>query len=546
MHGGNRIAGVRRLAAPVRVVAAFSVAASVALLHGGAHAMNAIPDEGLPDASYAALPIVAEHTEVLASGVARVNLDNDTFPTTNIRVTSFAEIGTTMFVGGKFEQVHIAATGERIDQPFLAAFNRNTGAWISSFRPSLNGNVWDLAATDDGRLIVAGQFTNVNGVSNTMGVAMLDPATGEVDPDWRVNLTLTGSTARPIARTIDIEGDMVYIGGNFTRITGTDGKTRRTGRIARATVSTGATDGAFLPDVDGIVFDIDATADRVYVVGDFYYVDGIWSIGMAALRPADGSRVPGLQPWVRSWVKTAASSYQQAILAVGDEVWQGGSQHNRQVYRKSDYRLIRSWISDPWGDAQAFAHLDGIVYSGSHANGESRLYRDAIRWPELTGATSSKPVRWMAAFDTNTHEHLTWYPDIATHHGEGAWALYADSTDCLWAGGDFNRGSDLGNGRRYVGGFAKFCTQDDVAPSVPAGANAVESGGGIELTWSASRDDRGGAVTYEIFRNDRMIADSITSRSFRDPNGRSSDRYFIRATDTTGNASATTSVVTAG
>ena len=30
----------------------------------------------------------------------------------------------------------------------------------------------------------------------------------------------------------------------------------------------------------GYGVDVDATADRVYVVGDFYYVDGIWSIGM--------------------------------------------------------------------------------------------------------------------------------------------------------------------------------------------------------------------------------------------------------------------------
>ena len=241
-------------------------------------------------------------------------------------------------------------------------------------------------------------------------------------------------------------------------------------------------------------------------------------------------------------VGTATASYQQAILAVGNEVWQGGSQHNRQVYRKSDYQLIRSWISHPYGDGQALAHLDGIVYAGSHANGETSLYRDAYRWPQLTGATSSKPVRWIEAYDTNFDEHITWYPAIGTQHGEGAWALFADSTDCLWAGGDFNRGS----GGRYVGGFAKFCTQDDVAPSTPSNPTATASGGGVDLTWSASRDDRGGAVRYEVLKNDRLLNGSVNSTSLRDPNGTSSDRYFVRAVDSIGNKSATTAVFTAG
>ncbi len=531
-----------RWIAPARAVVALGLAASVAIATGGADAANPIPDAGLPAEPLAALPIVSEHTEPLAAGVARINLENDSFPTTNTRVTSFAEIGTTMFVGGKFEQVHIAATGQRHDQPFLAAFNRNTGAWISSFRPALDGNVWDLHATDDGRLIVAGQFTSVNGVRNTAGVAMIDPSTGAVDPTWRVGLTLTGSAARPLARTVDIEGDQLYIGGNFTRITGTDGNTRRAGRIARVDLGTGNVDGAFLPDVDGIVFDIDATPDRIYVVGNFFYVDDVWSIGMAPLQPANGKIVPGLKPWVRTSVATATASYQQAILAVGNEVWQAGSQHNRQVYRKSDYQLIRSWVSHPYGDGQALAHLDGIVYAGSHANGQTSLYRDAYRWPQLTGATSSKPVRWIEAYDTNFDEQITWYPAIGTHHGEGAWALFADSTDCLWAGGDFNRGT----GGRYVGGFAKFCTQDDVAPATPTNPTAATSGGGIDLNWSASRDDRGGAVRYEVLKNDRLLNGSVSSTTLRDPNGTSSDRYFVRAVDSIGNTSATTAVFTAG
>ena len=96
-----------------------------------------------------------------------------------------------------------------------------------------------------------------------------------------------------------------------------------------------------------------------------------------------------------------------------------------------------------------------------------------------------------------------------------------------------------------MGGFAKFCSQDDVAPTTPTNPQATVSGGGMDLSWSASRDDRGGRVTYDVFKNDRAVASSVSATSFRDPSGKVSDRYFVRATDTTGNASATTGVITA-
>ncbi len=182
-----------------------------------------IPDDGLPAAPIAASPLVSRRTEVLQAGVVGINKANDTFAVTDISVAAIAEIGDTIYIGGKFTQVETAADLQRYDQRFLAAFDRTTGAWIDTFRPTIDGNVWDLKATDDGRLIVAGQFTNVNGEPNTSAVAMLDPATGAVDPNWRVDLQLTGSSNWPLARALDIQGGLVYIGGNFTRITGSNG-----------------------------------------------------------------------------------------------------------------------------------------------------------------------------------------------------------------------------------------------------------------------------------------------------------------------------------
>lgn len=398
--------------------------------------------------------LVSERTEPLQAGVVGVNEENDTFPHTDISVAAITEIGDTIYVGGKFTHVEIASTRQRIGQSFLAAFDRTTGAWISTFRPTIDGNVWNLEATDDGHLIVAGQFTNVNGEPRTAGVAMLDATTGAVDPTWRVSIDRSGSENRPMVRALDIADGYVYIGGNFTRITGTDGSVTQVIQAARVRLETGDVDASFVPNFDGIVFDIDADGERVYAVGNFSTVNGQRAIGLGVLDTADGSTVPGLRPYVQT---NDFQSYQQAVLVLADQVWQAGSEHSRQAYRRSDHALLRSWVSDPFGDGQALAELDGIVYAGSHANPFSRLYQDAFRWPGLDGATGSRPVRWIEAFDAVRLEHLTWYPDIGSETGEGSWELFADSTDCLWTGGDFNRGSFDGNTPRYAQGFAKFC-----------------------------------------------------------------------------------------
>lgn len=464
MWRNNRTTGaIRRSLVVALAVAAIVIPMSssgVANVVGAAVADTAGPASttGLARPERLQLPrLVSTITEPLLAGVVGINRLNDTFPDTDISVAAIAEIGDIIYVGGKFTQVEIAATGQRINQRFLAAFARDTGAWIPTFRPVIDGNVWDLKATDDGKLIVAGQFTSVNSAANTSGIAMLDPATGIVDPTWRVNLARSGSTRWPMARAIDIDGDLLYIGGNFTRITGTDGRLAQVVQIARVELSTGNVDPSFVPEFDGIIFDVDADGDRVYVVGNFLFVNGVFSIGLGVLKSSNGSMVPGLEPWVRTSVGNTLHSYQQAVLVLDNQVWQAGSQHSRQVYRRSDHALSRSWVSAPSGDGQALAAGDDVVYTGSHAHGESRIFQDAVRSPGLNGATSSRAVRWMAAFSTISQQHLAWVPQISSENGEGSWELFVDSTDCLWTGGDFNRGSFVNGGSRYVQGFAKFC-----------------------------------------------------------------------------------------
>ncbi len=141
-----------------------------------------IGDDGLPAQTLS--PMLDDRPEEIAGGVIGLNTLGDSEPNLRAPVLAITSLGDRVYVGGKFSQVRDASTGQLVNHSYLAAFDRATGAWISSFRPRLDGTVWDLAVAD-GRLIVGGQFTNVDAVAGTQGVAALDPITGAVDPVWR-------------------------------------------------------------------------------------------------------------------------------------------------------------------------------------------------------------------------------------------------------------------------------------------------------------------------------------------------------------------------
>ncbi|MEZ5138500.1 MAG: fibrinogen-like YCDxxxxGGGW domain-containing protein [Acidimicrobiales bacterium] len=92
------------------------------------------------------------------------------------------------------------------------------GTWIDTFRPQLDGRVWDMLVTPDGKLIIAGDFTNVNGAPNTSGIAALDPQTGQVVAGFKAAATST--SGRPLVRALAQRDGIVYAAGNFNRFTG--------------------------------------------------------------------------------------------------------------------------------------------------------------------------------------------------------------------------------------------------------------------------------------------------------------------------------------
>ena len=84
----------------------------------------------------------------------------------NTQVEAITEAGGAVFTGGDFAYVE-SASGEKVEQAFLAGYEVGTGELRRSFRPKINGQVKSVDALPNGLLAVGGSFNQVNGESGS-------------------------------------------------------------------------------------------------------------------------------------------------------------------------------------------------------------------------------------------------------------------------------------------------------------------------------------------------------------------------------------------
>ncbi len=179
-----------------------------------------------------------------------------------------------VLIGGQFTQVDGTAYGAiarlNADGTPDTTFNPGTGA---------NGSVRALVLQDNGKVLIAGEFTQVNGIARAR-VARLNP-NGSLDTTFNP-VSGPDDVVRAVARQSD---GKVVIGGDFTQI-GTTGRAH----IARLNAD-GSLDITFDPG-DGANQAVYAVAlhdhGRVLIGGKFTQVDGA-ARGYIARLEADGS-----------------------------------------------------------------------------------------------------------------------------------------------------------------------------------------------------------------------------------------------------------------
>lgn len=494
-----------------------------------------IPAEGYPAVSKPA--VLKNRSELAPWGVVGMDRTGETtIEPWNTNVLSLKVVGERTYVGGRFTGVQQGPTATEVPQPFLAAFDLD-GQFVSTFRPQVNGRVWDIVAAGNGRVLIAGDFTSVNGAPGTQGIALLEP-NGEVVPGFKAR-AYRADGSRSFVRALEVRDGIVYAGGNFNRFEGHNWNPITTTNAVSFQLSNGAP-SSWRPRPSGSVVRIDLTDDgtRVLMAGYFERVNNDANHRKFAITDATtGNPIAGVGPWASS-VGSAGRDYQQAVEDLGDgRIVVGGSEHNIQLWDWNRNQMLDAAVTKQGGDTQAIERFGDTTYIGCHCG--NWVYEGTNNWTSPTGFRSVQPINLVGAWDNQSWTYETdWYPSsLKGARGEGVWAIDKDSRGCLWVGGDLNRGGWSGNAANdWLGGFARFCPEDTTPPTTPPNLTSTPAGEGVRLDWGASTDDSG-TVSYDVYKDDRVIA-TTWGRTFTDPKLEGQARYTVRAVDARGNQSA--------
>ena len=237
---------------------------------------------------------------VARSGLARLKpdgtLDLDWAPIGNGNIDSLAAVGDAVYVGGVFNQV------SGVSRSCLAKLSGSgTGAVDMSFNPAPNNDVGAMSPDGTGKLIIGGDFTQVDGhVRNYL--AKVDGASGALDTAWTPGVDAS-------VRTIARDGSLIYIAGSFSTVASVTRK-----YLARISVATGVPDTAWNPAPDDYVSAVGPDgAGNLYIGGFFANVGGQARARLAKLSTssglADASWNPSVDDAVRVIVADASSVY---------------------------------------------------------------------------------------------------------------------------------------------------------------------------------------------------------------------------------------------
>jgi uncharacterized delta-60 repeat protein len=175
-------------------------------------------------------------------------------------------------IGGAFTAVGGTSRSRiarlRADGLLDTAFNPGTGA---------NGTVYAIALQPDGKIVIGGAFTTVQGVARA-GVARLE-ADGTLDTGFDPGGGAVGGSV--YAATVTSAGK-VLIGGAFTSY---DGAGQR--HVARLN-GDGSLDASFDPNLDDVVHALAVRGDKVVIGGRFTSVNYVTCNRIARLK-SDGS-----------------------------------------------------------------------------------------------------------------------------------------------------------------------------------------------------------------------------------------------------------------
>ena len=434
-----------------------------------------------------------------------------------------------MYVAGKFLDVK-APDGTTRNQSYLAAFDLETGEWISSFRPDVGGIVIAIEITPDGRLYAAGEMPG--------GVELFDAETGAKDTTFDPQIENTWGP--PAVYDIERAGDDLYLGGTFRSAQGT-----LLSNLARVDATTGALDTDWLPTAQfdfetprsggSLVYGlaVDEARGRVYLAGKFGGInENTDAAYFATLNMSDGELAAGLPQGLPPGIPNHRTSFSMWMMDVqfhDDEVYVGGQGHQTMILSADDLSISSTFftnrgVGDSYagGDTQVIFVGEDTIWSGCHCWGSVGEFELGSYINAADGVMIFEEYRqWVVDFrDVNPFGQQPvgggFGIDIATETlvplsfeitGQaGAYAIVEDSNGRVWFGGQYLSDSVTG---RQIEGMVRFSRTDQEPPVIPAPTGLIstlQTRERIVLRWDAIP----GAVSYEVTQDGIALAPSAS------------------------------------
>ncbi|MEO6629724.1 MAG: hypothetical protein ABIP03_14285 [Aquihabitans sp.] len=285
--------------------------------------------------------------------------------------------GNLIYLGGSFTQVRDQSGVFKASRTNVAAFDRATGALVTTFQANTNGMVRAIRM-DGGNLYLGGDFSSVNGVSRAR-IAAVDPLTGAVRSGWNASINSS-------VYSMAVGGGRLFAAGPFSTVNGV-----ARSKVAAVSQANGAVDATFNPNVNNTVQAIAATADgsRVFIGGGYTSVHGTATTRLTALDGTTGAVTsPTFDASGVALDLEVTADGTRIGAALGDQANQGA------VFSTSTgVRLMRQRCG---GDAQAITFHGDNFFTGNHEECD-RDY--SIRLTSNSSITGARDLSWKPSFD---------------------------------------------------------------------------------------------------------------------------------------------------
>ncbi|MGY1741109.1 MULTISPECIES: PKD domain-containing protein [unclassified Blastococcus] len=437
----------------------------------------------------------------------------DALPTVQVNgvVWSMVTVNGIVYATGSFTQARPAGAApgtQQTPRANLLAFNLATGALVTGFNHTLNGQGRTITASPDGsRIYVGGDFTTVDGVARGH-IAAFSTATGAL-------VTGFAPTTNGAVYSLAATASTVYAGGNFTSAGGQS----RT-RLAAFSASTGAMT-SWAPTANHIVRGIvlNGAGTRVLLGGQFSQISGVPAIALASVDTAGGD----VRTWDYGITNEGDNGGVYSLRFDGRNAYantygfQVGNIEGTVAFDPDTLALV--WMNDCHGDPYDTYTAGNVVYAVGHAHDcetsgnfpdlNPRVWKRGIAMTiEPTGilkATTEVPR--YGSWEGRPHPTvLNWWPTLNagtyTGQAQGPWAL-TGSGGYVVMGGEFTTVN--GVGQQSLVRFADSSTAPDRrGPELSASAmrpNAVAvAAGSVKVTWPQSWDMDNETLTYDVYR----------------------------------------------